>query len=258
MAAYNIKIDAFEGPFDLLFQLIEKNKYDINDIPISAIADQYLDYVAAMREMDLDVASEFLVMASTLLHIKSRLMLPAARAAAEEDGLDPREELVNSILEYKKYKDFSASLRERAAYWNGARFRPADAAAGYDGPSAKPENEIMQISLFDIDRRRLLAAYSGLMDAIRRSMEDVGDKVKRILERERVTIAVKAAEIMSYLSRKPRFLFQKAFNPATASRLDIVVSFITLLELSQRNILKLRQKNRFGGLLISRKTDGAA
>ncbi|MDR1060676.1 MAG: segregation/condensation protein A, partial [Clostridiales bacterium] len=118
MEAYKIKIDAFEGPFDLLFHLIEKNKIDIYDIPVSLIADQYMDHIFAMQEMDLDVASEFLVMASTLLHIKSRLMLPTpAPAEGEgEDGADPREALVVSMIEYGKYKSLAAELKSNERY----------------------------------------------------------------------------------------------------------------------------------------------
>jgi segregation and condensation protein A len=245
--AYTIKIDAFEGPFELLFHLIEKNKFDINDIPISQIADQYLDYVTAMQEMDLDAASEFLVMASTLLHIKSRLMLPASRENGEEGEADPREELVISIMEYKKYKEASAALRDNAAYWSGARYRPADAHARAGGDRLIiPE----QASLFDMDRSRLLTVYRGLIDANRRRHENVVAKVNKIVERDHVTMAKKVKEILSFLMRKPRFLFQKLFHPAVSSKLDIIVSFNALLELSQQNRITLRQKRQFGGLLV--------
>jgi segregation and condensation protein A len=109
---YKIKIEVFEGPFALLCHLIEKNKIDIYDIPISVIADQYMDYLFSMTELNLDIASEFLVMASTLLRIKSRLLLPVSSEAGEEQG-DPRDELVISVLEYKKYKDIAQSLKNR-------------------------------------------------------------------------------------------------------------------------------------------------
>ena len=246
--AYTIKIDVFEGPFDLLFHLIEKNKVDIYDIPISLITDQYLDYVAAMREMDLEIASGFLVMASTLLHIKSRLLLPIERDGSEEDAEDPREALVISIIEYKKYKEFSASLRDNASYWGEARYR---LAGNYepDGGSPKPE----QLSLYDMDRGRLLSVYRDILEINRRRHENIVPKVRKILEREQFTLAKKVREIILYLSKKPRFLFQKLFNPAVASKLDIITGFTAVLELSRQGRLTLRQKKQFGGLLVSRR-----
>ena len=114
--ACTIKIDNFEGPFDLLFHLIEKNQFNIYDIPINTITDQYMDYLFAMQEMDLEIASEFLVMASTLLHIKSKMLLPSRKEEQQQEE-DPREELVSRLLEYRKYKDFSYVLREREKEW---------------------------------------------------------------------------------------------------------------------------------------------
>ena len=115
--ACKIKINNFEGPFDLLFHLIEKNQFNIYDIPINTITDQYMDYLFAMQEMDLEIASEFLVMASTLLHIKSKMLLPSRKEEQEQEE-DPREELVLRLLEYRKYKDFSNVLREREKEWS--------------------------------------------------------------------------------------------------------------------------------------------
>ena len=248
MEAYTIKIDAFEGPFDLLFHLIEKNKFDIYDIPISLIADQYLDYVTAMQEMDLDIASEFLVMASTLMHIKSRLLLPVSHDEEEGDVADPRDELVVSILEYRKYKEFTASLREMGAYWGEARYRPAGVFEGAAG-GEMPRNWQQQ-NLIDIDQGRLLSVYRGMLDTRRRSHENINSKVKKIIEREHVTMAKKVMEIISYLSRKPRFLFQKLYNAANSTKLEIIVGFNALLELSLQNRVTLRQKKQFGGLLV--------
>lgn len=260
-----------------MFHLIEKNKVDIYDIPISLIADQFLDYVTQMQEMDLDVASEFLVMASTLLHIKSRMMLPAAHGA-EDDGADPRDELVVNMLEYRKYKEFSASLRENAAYWGGARYRAAgiyvaDAGAGVGagtgvglgvglgsgsgtgagaGMGANAFRNAEQLSYLDMDRNRLLSVYRKLLEARRRRHEYVGEKMHKIIEREKITLTLKTKEILAYLSQKRRFLFQKVYNPSVALKLDIVVAFGALLELSQHSRVKLRQKKQFGGLMVSR------
>ena len=310
MSTYTIKIDAFEGPFDLLFHLIEKNKFDIYDIPISQIADQYLDYIAEMQQMDLEVASEFLVMASTLLHIKSRLLLPAPRGGEDEAEADPKEQLIANMIEYKRYKEFSASLRGMAAYWGGAYYRLAGlafadgsvafmegaaevpsgiknaaggienaaggveitadgngSAAGMDGAEnasdgggggffdgfAPFNRNVEQLSLFDMDRGRLISIYRGLLDARRRRHENVAPTVKRIVERDIVTLGRKIRQIVNYLLVKPRFLFQKLFNPKNTPKMDIIMGFTALLELSQQNRVTLRQKKQFGGLLVSRK-----
>ena len=121
--ACQIKIENFEGPFDLLFHLIEKNKMNIYDIPINDITDQYMDYLYGMKELDMEVASEFLLMAATLLHIKSKLLLPSKKDKEEEAEVDPREELILKLIEYKKYKEFAESLRKREAQWEGAVYK---------------------------------------------------------------------------------------------------------------------------------------
>ena len=255
-----VKIDAFEGPFDLLFHLIEKNKLDIYDIPISLITDQYLDFINKMNVMDLDATSEFLVMASTLLHIKSRMLLPVDDGG-EEDAQDPRNELVVSMLEYKRYKDFTASLREKAAYWADACYRPA--GLDYAPANAADENErlylnISQPTLYDMDGNRLLSVYRNLLKLDRMRHEQVEGKVNKIIGREHITLALKIKEIAGYLAHKRRFLFQKIFNPANTPRLGVIVAFTAVLELSQQNLLSLRQKRLFGGLLVSRRESKAS
>jgi len=250
MEKYTIKIDAFEGPFDLLFHLIEKNKIDIYDIPISLITDQYLDYIERMHEMDLDVASEFLVMASTLLHIKSRMLLPAAQSDREEDAAkDPRDELVVNMIEYKKYKDLSSKFRENSRYWQDAYYRPAD-AAGADAESAAYAGT-RQLSFLDMDKNRLFAVYRGLVEANRRRHDNVEDRVNKIIKREQITLSLKIIEIINYLAERPGFIFQKIYNTAVATKLSVITAFIALLELSQQNRLTLRQKELFGALRVS-------
>jgi segregation and condensation protein A len=252
METYIVKIDAFEGPFDLLFHLIEKNKIDIYDIPISLITDQYLDYIDRMHVMDLDTASEFLVMASTLLHIKSRLLLPApAPGDLEEDVKDPRDELVISMIEYKKYKEFTKSLRENQAYWGDAYYRPA--GDGEPDENVKAHIGADQLSLFDMDKNKFLTVYRNLIETNRRKRENVDGKINKIIEREHITLTLKIKEILNFLIEKPRFLFQKLYNPAHISKRNIITAFIALLELTHQNLLTLRQKKLYGALLVSRK-----
>ena len=258
-ASYHVRLDAFEGPFDLLFHLIEKNKIDIYDIPISVVADQYMDHIFSMQEMDLEVAGSFLVMASTLLHIKSRLMLPAP--AADGDGeRDPREELVVSIIEYKKYKDFTSTLRAAARRWALAFYRPAklwDAAAALDeagrrGFSAAASAAAADVA--DIDPDRLAQTYRALAEANRRKMAaDVGERVGKIVERDRAPVSHKIRLIIGWLARRRGFLFQKAFQGRRrGGRHDTAAAFMAVLELSRQHRLRIRQKKLFGGIFVSR------
>jgi segregation and condensation protein A len=121
--ACTIKLEKFEGPFDLLFYLIEKNQIDIYDIPIAEITDQYLDYLTSMQELDLEIASEFLVVAATLLHIKSRMLLPKSTQKPAEEESDPREELILKLVEYKKYKEFAKTLKDRELKWQRVHYK---------------------------------------------------------------------------------------------------------------------------------------
>ena len=259
-ATYHVKLEAFEGPFDLLFHLIEKNKIDIYDIPISVVADQYMDYIFSMQEMDLEVAGSFLVMASTLLHIKSRLMLPSP--AAEGGGeADPREELVISIIEYKKYKDFTATLRDAARRWALAFYRPAklwDASLALGEASRAgfmPEAQAAPpLDVADIDPDRLAQTYRALVDANRKKMaQDIGERIDKIVERDKAPVSHKIREIIKWLARKRGFLFQKAYRGRRGGRHDIVAAFMAILELSRQNRLWIRQKKMFGCIFVARK-----
>ena len=144
---YQVKIENFEGPLDLLLHLIKKNEINIYDIPIALIAQQYLDYLSVMKDLNLTVAGEFLVMAATLLHIKSRMLLPVDEVVVdEEDGPDPREELVRRLLEYKQFKEAASQLDYKERLWR-------DVFSREPGPSVeltKDESLLDEISLFDL------------------------------------------------------------------------------------------------------------
>ena len=157
--AYRIKIQNFEGPFDLLFHLIEKNQIDIYDIPISEITEQYLEYLFDMQQLDMEIASEFLLMASTLLHIKSRMLLPKPIDESEEE-IDPREELIFRLVEYKKYKEITENLKILEENWAGAQYRYPEIF------TFEREIEIMELSplLLANFYSELLKKYSDKMD----------------------------------------------------------------------------------------------
>src|SRR5438105_4152504 len=148
-ASYRIRLEQFEGPLDLLLHLIKKNEINIYDIPIAAITKQYLEYISLMKYLNLDVAGEFLVMAATLIHIKSRMLLPVeAGEEDEDDGEDPRAELVRRLLEYKQFKEAAADLAERGQQWREIFGRPA---APVKEPLSLPDDgfdETLELTLF--------------------------------------------------------------------------------------------------------------
>src|SRR4030043_2048547 len=124
MEAYTVKVDVFEGPLDLLLHLIKQNQIDIYDIPIALVTEQYLDYIKVMKALDLTIAGEFLVMAATLMYIKSRMLLPSPIEEEEEEGEDPRAELVQRLVEYKRFKEAAVRLSQQALLGGGVFIRP--------------------------------------------------------------------------------------------------------------------------------------
>jgi segregation and condensation protein A len=236
--ACTLRLNNFEGPFDLLFYLIEKNKIDIYDIPILEITEQYLDYLSAMREMDLEIASEFLVMAATLLHIKSRMLLPT-RAEQEEEQEDPREELILKLVAYKKYKEFSETLREREAQWSKVHYKLPEAI-----PQVMYEDEL-EVSPV-ILRQCMLEA----LERSRRKMNDVSKKMQRILDHERVSLKAKIREIISILAKGVRFCFSKLFAVPGRSRLEVATSFLALLEIVKLGRAGIEQPAAFGEIYV--------
>ena len=241
--ACKIKIPVFEGPFDLLFHLIEKNQVSIYDIPISEIADQYLDYLFAMQEMDMEIASEFLVTAATLLHIKSRMLIPERREKTGE-ATDPREELVEKLLEYKKYKDFSQVLRNREEEWENVFYRLPWAVDFGD-----------EIETLELSQEELKRSYLKLIDRIAsRSNNKTGDIV-RILQREKVSLRAKMREVISTLIKKAFFKFADMFSPKSRSRTEIVTAFLAILELSKLKKVRLVQKKQFSDIYVYRNSE---
>jgi len=243
--ACTIRLNNFEGPFDLLFYLIEKNKIDIYDIPISEITDQYMEYLAAMQELDLDIASEFLVMAATLLHIKSSMLLPRHDNETEE-GPDPREELVHRLVAYKKYKDYAAILKEREVAWSRVHYKLPEAI-----PVIEEETEL------DVSPLVLRQCMVEVLNRYRERMNDDSRKMQRILDREKVSLRSKIREILGILSKGMRFCFTKVFSPLKISRIEIATGFLAMLEIVKMGRAGVEQPVPFGDIYVMpRKPDG--
>lgn len=243
--ACRIKIENFEGPFDLLFHLIEKNQFSIYDIPVNIITDQYMEYLFAMQELDLEVTSEFLVMAATLLHIKSRMLLPAKKEEQQEEG-DPREELVMRLLEYRKFKEFSGILRQRETEWTRVYYKLPEII-----PFTRKEETL---ELIPAELQRI---YTELLEKNKRKMNPNVSGMNRIIQHEKVSLRSKMREVIRELLQKGRVRFTELFSLKHRSPTDVITGFMAILELAKLKRVKLEQRKQFDEIYIH-KAESAA
>ncbi len=243
--AIPVKLQAFEGPLDLLLHLIEKNKIDIYDIPIVEITAQYLEYIQAMETEDMNVMSEFLVMAATLLEIKCRMLLPG-EVNEEGEEEDPRAELVQKLLEYKMYKYMSYELKDRQI--DAARTLFKDKTLPREIEDYKPPVD-MQALLGDTDLNRL----QNLFRAVMRRQEDKIDPVRSTfgkIEKDEVDMERKTVYIEDYIRRHRTFSFQ-ALLEKQCSRMEIIVTFLVMLEMMKLGKISIVQEDTFDDIMIT-------
>ncbi len=232
--SYQIKLEVFEGPMDLLLHLIKKHELDIYSIPIALITQQYLEYIELMKSLDMEIAGEFLVMASTLTHIKSRMLLPPPEnPEADEDGVDPRAELIRRLLEYKSFKDAAGSLEDKEEAWSRIYTRSAET-----GPELPDENEPL---LFDFHLFDLLAALKDVMARVPDGSFEV--------TAEAVSITEKISQILARLEAVDSLLFADLFEGSTSKR-QVIATFLALLELIKTRVIKAVQVEQFGAIRI--------
>ncbi len=245
--AITYKLEGFEGPLDLLLHLIDINKIDIYDIPIVMITDQYLEYIQAMEEEDMDITSDFLVMAATLLRIKSQMLLPVEQKEAEETGQDPRMELVQRLLEYKMYKYIGQELKDRALVESKSVYKgktipsdmvyvepPVDLDALFDGVTLGQLNRIYQ------------AVIKKQFD----KLDPVRSQYGRI-EQEPVKLADKMTGIRHIIKRAKQPVSFRKMLEGQATREEVVVTFLAILELMKDGSVVVSQEALFDDILIS-------
>jgi segregation and condensation protein A len=242
LEAYPVRLDNFEGPLDLLIHLIKKNEVNIYDIPIVLITRQYLDYLELMRELDLDVAGEFLVMAATLIHIKSRMLLPRPDPAQEDPGEDPREMLVQRLLEHQRYKAAAELLHEKETLREAQWARPDGRVAAIAGEEYEPE---LEVDLFT-----LLAAFRDVLERAKK-------RPKVTLPPEQVSIETRISQILGRLSETEACGFEDLFEDA-GSRGDLIVTFLALLEMIRLRLIRIFQAGSCGPIRIYKKPGAAA
>jgi segregation and condensation protein A len=232
--SYQIKLEIFEGPMDLLLHLIKKHELDIYSIPISLITQQYLEYIELMKSLDMEIAGDFLVMASTLTHIKSKMLLPPSENPDnDEEGVDPRQELIKRLLEYKSFKDAAASLEDKEETWSRVYTRPTETA--HDHP-ADDEPLLFDFHLFD-----LLAALKDVMARV----PDAGFEITA----EAVSITEKISLILARLEAVDSLLFADLFE-GNKTRAQVIGTFLALLELIKTRVIKAIQVEQFGAIRI--------
>jgi segregation and condensation protein A len=238
--AYAVSVAAFQGPLDLLIHLIKKNEVNIYDIPIALITAQYLAYIDVMEELDLDIVGEFLVMAATLIHIKSRMLLPRPDPLQEDDEEDPRKVLVDRLLEYQKYKTAANLLHERETVRSAQWLRPGHSIADVAGEDVEPE---LEIDLFS-----LMAAFKAVLDrAKHRPTVPIPDAQMSIEDR--------IAQLLRRLSETEACGFEDLFQDAL-SRSALVVTFLALLEMIRLRLVRVFQAGMFGAIRVYKKSTG--
>lgn len=240
------KLQAFEGPLDLLLHLIEKNKVSIYDIPIVEITEQYLEYVSKMERQDMDVMSEFLVMAATLIRIKAKMLLPKEEKAGEE-VVDPRQELVERLIEYKKYKYAAQELKDmeidagRSLYKKKMLPREVEEYEEVIDPA-----EVVTDS--QIDLARLNAIFHDVMRRMTDKVDPVRSKFGKI-EKEKISVDDKMKAIREQMRGLSGIHF-KSLLTAQTSRFEVVVTFLAILELMKTGCIAVRQPEQFGEIYL--------
>lgn len=236
--SYKLKLDVFEGPLDLLLFLIKKNDIDICDIPIAKVTDQYLEYIEMMKMLDLEVVGEFLVMAATLMHIKSKMLLPPDPNEVEAEEIDPRDELVKRLQEYKVFKEIAEQLKGKESERQDFFSRQIDEASRKEMQNDAKE-VYFETNLFD-----LINAFTEALGKLKE--ESVYEVVK-----EEFTVEYKIHEILHALLREPRILLTDIFSRAK-SKVEMIVSFMAILELIRLKEVQIMQKRLFSDIEVVR------
>lgn len=234
---YKVKLEVFEGPLDLLLYLIKKEEIDIYDIPIARITDQYLEYLELMQLLDLTIAGEFLVMAATLIHIKSKMLLPPDQTEAEQEEEDPRAELVKRLLEYKKFKEAASALGQMESHQKHLFPRVGPGIDISELPAS--EEEFIEASLFD------------LITAFTKVLKDIPKEAFHKVVKDEFTVSEKIHDILHMLCDRKTILFTELFR-AAKNKFEVITIFLAILELIKIREIGVRQLATFGEIEIIR------
>ncbi|MBE5805294.1 MAG: chromosome segregation protein ScpA [Clostridiales bacterium] len=235
---YEIKIENFEGPLDLLCHLIEKNKLNICEVKISEITDQYIDYINNMEEMNLEVTSEFLIMASTLLYLKSKTLLP--KDNEEEEELT-EEELLKRIIDYKKYKEVSLKLKDRYLEYSKRTFKNPDVIE-------LPKQQLDRT----YDKSIISELYSNVINKNKNRINKNAQNIQKIAITDTYTVGSKVKDMYRELVRNKKFVFNRLFSLKKHNKNEVVTAFSGLLEMSRRSKVLTEQNELFGDISVTK------
>jgi segregation and condensation protein A len=230
---YRVKLDVFEGPLDLLLHLVKKNEVDVSDIPVAIITDQYLGYMELLQQLDLDIAGEYLVMAATLLHLKSRMLLPADENPEEDEGEDPRAELARQLLEYQRFKEAAEQLALRDQLDRDVFARSP----------ARDESETESDVVYDV-------TLGDLLDALQEVLKRAAPEVVHEVILEHISLRERIVFLLDTLRERTSMFFSEAFPPSS-TRLQILTTFLAVLELVRTRMVSVLQEERFGPITMT-------
>ena len=239
---YALRLDNFEGPLDLLVYLIDKNKMNIYDIKISDITDQYIEYLKEQEKLNLEIASEFLVMASTLILIKSRGLLPKE---VDDEAELTEEELLQRIIEYKRYKEISKLFKENLEEGAGRIYK-------FQEKIELPKQVLEQ----KFTKYYIVSRYKDLVETNENKKNENAKNIDKIAIHETYSVSDKVKEIFKELIRRPKFVFNKLFSLKEKPKAEVVTAFSGVLELSRRNRIIASQDKLFGDIVISKAAKG--
>jgi segregation and condensation protein A len=235
--SYRVRLDVFEGPLDLLLHLVKKNEVDLSDLPVATITDQYIAYLDLLQQLDLDMAGEYLVMAATLLHLKSRLLLPSEEAADEESGEDPRAELARQLLEYQRFKEAAEMLDRNSMLGRDVFTRVPMRNEVLDG------QEVAQDVVYDV-------SLGDLLDALQDVLKNAEPGVVHQVILEQISLRERVCMVLDLLRERTQVAFTDLLS-ADTSRLQILVTFLAALELVRTRMIDVNQGERFGPIMLT-------
>ncbi|MCY3772630.1 MAG: segregation/condensation protein A [Gemmatimonadetes bacterium] len=238
--AYQVKLEHFEGPLDLLLFLIKEHEVDIYDIPISLVTQQYLQYLELLKLLDLEVGSEYLLMAATLLRIKSKMLLPRRPEEDEEEAADPREELVQRLLEYRQFKEAAGVLNEH---------QDRNADVFYHPPVENWDEDLNGVETLDTRLAGNLNLWD-LLQAFKFTLDRAKDDFDRTVERETVSIEDRMENILDSLKTRKNLFFSSLFEE-DLSRSFLIITFLALLELIRQNRVVFEQTDTLGEIWLT-------
>lgn len=240
---YNFVLDNFEGPLDLLLHLISKNKMNIFEISLSKLTDEYVAYINELSEQNIEIASEFIVMASTLLDIKARKLLPQIEKEDEEDEELTEEDIINKIIEYKKYKEISEVILKLYKE-NFGSFEKSMEKIKFKKKTEYTGQKLESNEIFSI--------YIDIINRNKNKMNKKSNELKKIALYERVTVKDKVSQIINYLNSNSQMVFNEVFNPEVCNNIEVVTAFLGVLELSKQKQVNLSQNYLFSDINVTK------